>query len=197
MQILERYSRIVLDALPVAVLLVDKDFRVYDLNEAAANLSDSRPEMMLPSIGGAVLHCLHAANPDNDCGDDQSCSDCVFRNSIRSCLAEQAVQRRRMFFQSVQNGEAREFDLLVTVAPLPLRERTLALMVLENITEHTALRALIPICMHCKKIRDDEKCWQRLEAYFHHRAGVNFSHSVCPECMQLHYPDIHLQDHTR
>jgi phosphoserine phosphatase RsbU/P len=44
------------------------------------------------------------------------------------------------------------------------------------------LRALLPICSTCKKIRADEGYWQRVEEYLYEHAGVLFSHSICPEC---------------
>ena len=53
---------------------------------------------------------------------------------------------------------------------------------------HT-LQALLPICMHCKKIRDDHGFWQQLERYLNRHASLNFSHSICPDCLREHWPD--------
>jgi sigma-B regulation protein RsbU (phosphoserine phosphatase) len=44
------------------------------------------------------------------------------------------------------------------------------------------LQELIPICSYCKKVRDDGNYWQQVESYLATRAGVHFSHGVCPEC---------------
>ncbi|HXY35581.1 MAG TPA: response regulator [Planctomycetaceae bacterium] len=44
------------------------------------------------------------------------------------------------------------------------------------------LQELIPICSYCKKVRDDGNYWQQVESYLAARAGVHFSHGVCPEC---------------
>jgi DNA-binding response OmpR family regulator len=46
------------------------------------------------------------------------------------------------------------------------------------------LEAILPICGYCKKIRDDQNYWQRIEQYFNERTGAEFSHSVCPDCME-------------
>jgi GAF domain-containing protein len=51
------------------------------------------------------------------------------------------------------------------------------------------LQGMLPICAHCKKIRDDQGYWQQLEAYISQRSGAKFSHGVCPDCLQEHYPD--------
>ena len=52
------------------------------------------------------------------------------------------------------------------------------------------LQGLLPICMHCKKIRDDESIWHQLEAYIEHRCDAAFTHSLCPGCLARHYPEI-------
>ena len=55
------------------------------------------------------------------------------------------------------------------------------------------LPALIPICSSCKKIRGDDDNWVQVETYFKHHAGVQFTHSICPECTQILYPGLHLR----
>ena len=52
------------------------------------------------------------------------------------------------------------------------------------------LSGLLPVCMHCKQIRNDNGYWQQMEAYITTHADVLFSHSVCPGCMEKHYPDL-------
>jgi len=53
------------------------------------------------------------------------------------------------------------------------------------------LRGLLPICSYCKKIRDDQNYWQRLESYLSQHSGARISHSVCPECYEHHVkPDL-------
>jgi len=59
---------------------------------------------------------------------------------------------------------------------------------LENIK---TLRGLIPICAHCKKIRDDEGFWKQVETYVSEHTLATFSHGLCPTCMKEHYPDIY------
>lgn len=51
------------------------------------------------------------------------------------------------------------------------------------------LKGLLPICMFCKKIRKDEDYWQQVEEYLFEHTEADFSHSICPECMQKHYPE--------
>lgn len=49
------------------------------------------------------------------------------------------------------------------------------------------LEGLLPICAHCKKIRDKDGNWQVLEHYIESRTEAEFSHGVCPECLEKFY----------
>ncbi len=54
--------------------------------------------------------------------------------------------------------------------------------------EIKTLSGLIPICAFCKKIRDDQGYWDHLESYLKEHTGADFSHAICPECREKHYP---------
>ena len=50
------------------------------------------------------------------------------------------------------------------------------------------LSGLLPICAHCKKIRDDKGYWNQLEQYITERSEADFSHGICPDCIQEMFP---------
>ena len=50
------------------------------------------------------------------------------------------------------------------------------------LAEVKQLQGLLPICMYCKKIKDDEDAWQEVEAFVRQRSEAKFSHGVCPDC---------------
>jgi hypothetical protein len=52
------------------------------------------------------------------------------------------------------------------------------------------LRGLLPICSHCKKIRDEEGAWQMVETYVREHSNADFSHGICPECLNRLYPEL-------
>ena len=54
--------------------------------------------------------------------------------------------------------------------------------ILEFTTQIRVLKELIPICMYCKRVRDDSNYWDQVEHYIHEHTGSNFSHGICPEC---------------
>jgi hypothetical protein len=51
------------------------------------------------------------------------------------------------------------------------------------------LRGILPICAHCKKIRDDNGYWNQVESYIQRHSEAEFSHSICPECAKKYYPE--------
>jgi len=52
------------------------------------------------------------------------------------------------------------------------------------------LTGLLPICAYCKKVRDDQGYWIEVESYIRAHSTANFSHSLCPDCGQEHYPGV-------
>lgn len=60
--------------------------------------------------------------------------------------------------------------------------------------EVKTLSGLLPICSHCKKIRDDKGYWNLLESFISTHSEATFSHSICPECAKKFYPEYRLYD---
>lgn len=58
--------------------------------------------------------------------------------------------------------------------------------------EIKTLSGLLPICSYCKKIRDDKGYWNQIEDYLSRHTSTQFSHGICEECAQEHFPDIDL-----
>ncbi|MBF0258101.1 MAG: transporter substrate-binding domain-containing protein [Desulfamplus sp.] len=56
------------------------------------------------------------------------------------------------------------------------------------------LSGLLPICSHCKKIRDDKGYWNQIEVYIRDHSDAEFSHGICQECAKKHYPDLNIYD---
>ena len=72
--------------------------------------------------------------------------------------------------------------------PVKQQELRVRLRVAERILEFTTqvkeLESYLPICGYCRKVRDDKNYWQQIEQYIGTRTGTNFSHGICPECME-------------
>jgi phosphoserine phosphatase RsbU/P len=76
--------------------------------------------------------------------------------------------------------------LAVAVRTLEL-QRTLADRVREleeALAQIKVLRGILPICAWCKKVRNDENYWERLEGYLGQHTDIRFTHGMCPECSE-------------
>jgi PAS domain S-box-containing protein len=61
----------------------------------------------------------------------------------------------------------------------------------DALAEVKTLRGIVPICMHCKKIRNEAGAWTQLESYIREHTHAEFSHGICGACAQSMYPGIH------
>jgi hypothetical protein len=55
------------------------------------------------------------------------------------------------------------------------------------VSEVKTLKGFLPICAHCKKIRDDKGYWNQIEKYIAEHSGTEFTHSICPDCAEILY----------
>ena len=70
------------------------------------------------------------------------------------------------------------------------KQRELILQLQESLAQIKQLKGLIPICAHCKKVRDDEGYWKSVEVYIEHHSEAQFSHGICTDCIQKLYPEL-------
>lgn len=56
----------------------------------------------------------------------------------------------------------------------------------EALAHIKTLQGILPICMYCKKIRNDKQYWQKLESYIAQHSNAEFSHGICPACYKKH-----------
>ncbi len=179
----------ILEAMPLMVFVVDDDVRIQYLNAASAKVFGTGKEPVLNRRGGEILHCLHWHDVPEGCGRGPFCQNCIIRNAVRESSQGQKVMRRRAKVEILRMGEKRELDLLITASPIPHLDKALSLLVIEDISEISRLQDIIPICVKCKRIRDDEDYWRDVEVYFRDYGGVDFSHGLCPRCVKELYPE--------
>jgi steroid delta-isomerase-like uncharacterized protein len=58
------------------------------------------------------------------------------------------------------------------------------------VSEVRTLRGILPLCMYCKKVRDDEGYWERVDTYIRKHSTVDISHGICPECLRERHPEV-------
>ncbi len=91
------------------------------------------------------------------------------------------------------------FDFFELNARIGVGQRVINLQVslssrvkeLEDALGHVkTLQGILPICMHCHSIRNDEESWQQIDTYISQHTDVQFSHGICEKCMKEHHSDM-------
>jgi hypothetical protein len=185
----EQCYRLMLDAIPLPVMLVDSDLRIVNLNKSAEELAQKTKTEVLYIKGGEVLSCVHSTDSPGGCGRGPLCGDCIIRNSVVEAITGSNVHRRRTKAELVSRDSVKVIEMLVTASSVQVGDERLALLILEDISEITRLRSIIPMCASCKRIRDDAEYWQSVEVYFRDFLGLDVSHGLCQECVQKLYPE--------
>jgi CheY-like chemotaxis protein len=78
--------------------------------------------------------------------------------------------------------------------PLDRDALHMRLRVAERILNFTAeirqLKELIPICVYCRKVKDEDNYWDQVESYIQKETGSRFSHGACPDCCEKEMADF-------
>src|SRR5581483_5196099 len=121
-------------------------------------------------------------------------------------------ERLEQFETVRQRKDGRTVEVLTTVSPIKdpegwirgasIVERDITqrrqqelerLKLIQELTDALArvktLTGLLPICASCKKIRNDQGYWEQVEIYISHRSNADFTHGICPGCVQRLYPE--------
>jgi len=180
-----------LNAVPLPIFVVDPDMRIMSFNPAARTMLGPMTETVFRRRGGEVFNCIHHTDSAQGCGHGPSCGECVMRNSVTAALQGEEVTQRRTVMEFVRGNSIRQTELMVTASPFAYDGQQLVLLILEDITELSRLRQLLPICANCKKVRNDANYWQSVEQFFTANLNVSFSHGICPDCARKLYPELY------
>jgi hypothetical protein len=181
----------VLDAYPSPSLVVDRDVRALFINHSARKalgLEGEAAGQALLKRGGHILHCIHADETPEGCGRAPACRSCVIRNSVGKAFATHVVHRARAFLELESAAGVLQAHFLVSAAPVNAGGQEVAILTLEDISDLVKLTSMLPICYHCRRVRDERDYWQTVEDYFKEKADIDFSHALCAECFEKHYP---------
>jgi DNA-binding NtrC family response regulator len=83
----------------------------------------------------------------------------------------------------------REWSLIQEHKQTEAEREKLIVELTEALAKVKKLSGLIPICSSCKKIRDDNGYWNKLEKYLQEHSDATLSHGLCPDCMKNLYPE--------
>lgn len=149
----------------------------------SAALVDPRGWFYEPSAAFLPLIALYGAMPNT-----------VVRQILPPLLLTVGLLAGRALWFAQAGDDAIGDTLIIIVVNaigivMVLRRAALQRMVAAAFEELRALRGIIPICAYCKKVRTEGDTWQQIEKYVHEHSDADFSHGICPDCLQRHYPD--------
>src|SRR5207302_10492071 len=91
-----------------------------------------------------------------------------------------ALKGKDHFLQAMSAGAddfiSKPFDPDELRAKLHVAERIVSLQ-----DRVKTLEGILPTCMYCKRIREQDQTWVSIEQYVTERSNAEFSHGVCPE----------------
>jgi hypothetical protein len=90
----------------------------------------------------------------------------------------------------LQFGILAGFHILAAFGMVAMVMDRLRLAAEESESRLRRLEGLLPICSYCKKIRDKEDAWHVLELYIEDHSAAEFSHGICPDCLEKHHPHL-------
>ncbi len=117
-------------------------------------------------------------------------SESEFREKL-NFLWVMASQLSNIAYQRLKTKNLVE-DLTRTKKELEGYKDNLELLVEQKISEIKKLSGLLPLCSHCKKVRDDTGYWDQIDSYLNTHSDADISHSICPECADEYYPGMDL-----
>ena len=178
------FSSTVFDALPFAAFVADSDVRILAANPAARRLVGGGEVSALGERAGEALHCI---NSIEGCGKSAACKDCVIRGLATFAISAGEPARRRARLEYNDEGSVQQMHALVTASPLDYNGRRCALVCIENLTLLLSLADAMPICMGCKKVRD-EGLWTQVEAYLDAHLDLEVLARPVPRVLQAPLP---------
>ncbi len=128
-------------AIPCGVMIVDCDRRVLVVNSVIERIFGVSDQAVTGMSGGEVLRCLHAQDSPDGCGFGDHCRTCLVRKTALDAIGGQQINRNRADMELLVRGKPRNLTLLVSAAPFDHEGERLAVVVMEDITELSTLRA--------------------------------------------------------
>lgn len=185
----EKERATILDSMSEHVVYQDTEMRVLWANRVAGESVGLTPEQL---AGHRCYEIWHQR--------DEPCVGCPVEKARETgqpqtkemTSPDERVWRVRGY--PVQDADGQvvgvvEVTLEITARKQAEAERERLIHELQQaLTRVKMLSGLLPICMNCKKIRDDAGYWQDVAIYVRDHSEAEFTHGICPDCERELYP---------
>jgi PAS domain-containing protein len=130
----QNLHRVLFDAMPMPVFVVDEDVSLLEYNTAAAQLIGANKQVILHHRGGEVLHCIHATEHPEGCGRSKACTRCVVRKAVGAAFKGQEIRREPAQLELRQGTKKRRVNLQVSCRSVDYEGHAFALLILEGLS---------------------------------------------------------------
>jgi PAS domain S-box-containing protein len=214
----EETARTLLNAIPASAILTDTEFTILAVNEIvvrrlgfdAATVVGNKLFSLVPEDiaarrrpfaeealqTGALVHFedeRHGRIIDNYIApihDDEGRVRCLAIMGFDITeLRQSEAKLKRLLEQREHANRALLHNISIRKQAEAEREQLIRDLQ-RALAEVKTLSGLLPICSACKKIRDDNGYWTRIESYLLDHSNAQFTHSLCPDCLQKYYPGV-------
>jgi PAS domain-containing protein len=127
------FHRMLFDAMPMPVFVVDEDVRILECNAAAVRLFGPDKQAIIKRRGGEVLHCVHAKEVPEGCGRTPVCPDCPVRKAVQAASRGQRVTRQKARMELSAKGKTTKMDFQISCSPFNYERAKFILLVLEGL----------------------------------------------------------------
>jgi PAS domain-containing protein len=184
----------------VVIVLLDSDLIIQDSNPGFMRLFNLRQTAVGESLSDYLD--LDAGDIRSDMQLKFSCSCKTGMKAINDCFLIRTENGYLLFCERQMLTESRVLEQigsmnneLINLHRELVKKNYLLEKLRSELDLHVAelegallrvkqLEGVIPICMYCKKIRDDQQSWHQLETYISNHSEVQFSHGMCPSCAE-------------
>jgi sigma-54 dependent transcriptional regulator, acetoin dehydrogenase operon transcriptional activator AcoR len=128
-------------AIPCGVLIVDHERKVLVVNSVIERIFGVSDAEVTGMSGGEVLRCVHVQDSPDGCGFGDHCRTCLVKKTALDAIGGRQINRNRADMELLVKGKPRNLTLLVSAAPFDHEGERLAVVVMEDITELSTLRA--------------------------------------------------------
>ena len=90
--------------------------------------------------------------------------------------------------RQLSDEQSRAMQALARQVMALLELRRVSAQLADALEQVKVLQGLLPICAWCKRIQDDHGYWTKLETYLQDRTEADFTHGICPDCLEKARP---------
>jgi PAS domain S-box-containing protein len=175
--------------MPELIAILDCEYRIVQANKALADTLGVTPEAL---VGQYCFTCFHGTEqPPKYCPHTQLMAD--GKRHTAEAYEEKLAGDYFISVSPIHDAGGQLIGSVHVAHDITERKRAgeererLILELQEALSQVKTLSGLLPICAHCKKIRDDKGYWHTVEVYMTEHSEVDFSHGICPDCIDELY----------